>query len=217
MGVTMGKLLQTYNVIAAILVFIGIPSLLYASGDFPGGTFLKETISLLTIMAFSMMIVQFFLARSNRAMLKVHETSSVLKFHKFIGYFFIVILLTHPFLIVLPRYFESGVAPKDAFITLITSYDRPGVLLGMIAYGTMLVLGITSMFRNRLPLSYRTWRVFHGILSIVFIAFATWHAINLGGHINNAFTFYFLMLAILGVLLLLNTYFSKSPKNVGGE
>jgi predicted ferric reductase len=217
MGVIMGKCLQTYNVIAAILIFIGIPSLLYALGEFPRGTILKETISLLTILAFSMMLGQFFLARSNRSVLKVHKSSSVLKIHKFIGYFFIVILLAHPFLIVLPRYFESGVAPEDAFMTLITSYDRPGVLLGMVAYGMMLILGITSLFRKKLPLSYRTWRLFHGILSIVFIAFASWHAINLGRHINNAFTFYFLILAIFGVLLLLNTYFSKSTKKVGGE
>ncbi len=217
MGVTMEKRIQTYNLIAAILVFIGIPSLLYALGDFPRGTILKEAISLLTLLTFSMMLGQFFLARSNRAMLKVHKSSSVLKIHKFIGYFFIAILLAHPFLIVLPRYFESGTEPKEAFLTLITSYDRPGVLLGMIAYGTMLVLGITSLFRKRLALSYRTWRVFHGIVSIVFIGFASWHAINLGGHINNPFTFYILMLAILGVLLLLNTYFSKSSKTVGGE
>lgn len=217
MGVIMEKRIQTYNLIAAILIFIGMPSLLYALGDFPRGTFLKETISMLTLLAFSMMMGQFFLARSNRAMLKVHKTSSILKIHKFIGYFFIGILLVHPFLIVFPRYFESGTEPKEAFITLITSYDRPGVLLGMIAYTAMLILGLTSLFRKRLALSYRTWRVFHGIMSIVFIAFASWHAINLGGHINNAFTFYFLMLAILGVLLLLNTYFSKSSKTVGGE
>ena len=217
MGVIMEKRLRIYNLIGAILVFVGIPLLLYVLGEYPRRSILKETISLLTLLAFSLMLGQFFLARSNKAMLKVHNMSSVLKIHKFIGYFFVAILLVHPFLIVFPRYFESGVEPKEAFLTLITSFDRPGVILGMIAYGTMLILGITSLFREKLPMSYKTWRVFHGILSIVFIGFASWHAINLGRHTNKALSFYILILAFLGVLLLLNTYFSNSSKKAGGK
>ena len=140
----MEKRLQIYNVTGAILIFVGIPLLIYALGEFPRRSILKEIISLLQIMAISFMLAQFFLARGNKAILSVHNMSSVLKIHKFIGYFFVVILLLHPFLIIFPRYFESGVEPEEAFLTLITSFERPGVLLGMIAYGTMLILGITS-------------------------------------------------------------------------
>jgi predicted ferric reductase len=217
MGVIMEKRLQTYNVIGAILVFVGIPLLLYSLGEFPRRSILKEIISLLTLMSFSLMLGQFFLARTNRDVLKVHKISSVLKIHKFIGYLFVGVLLLHPFLIILPRYFESGIDPKEAFLTLITSFEGPGVILGMIAYSTMLILGITSLFREKLPMSYKTWRIFHGILSVVFIGFASWHAINLGRHTNKTLSFYILILAILGVLLLLNTYFSNLFKKAGGK
>ena len=61
-------------------------------------------------------------------------------------------------------------------------------------------------------MSHRTWRIFHGILSIVFIGFASWHAINLGRHTNKGLSFYILILSCSGVMLLLNTYFSKSSK-----
>ena len=37
--------LKTYNVIAAVLVFIGLPVLFYALGDFPRRSVLKEAIS----------------------------------------------------------------------------------------------------------------------------------------------------------------------------
>jgi len=207
--------LRTYYLIVAILVFIGMPVLIYALGDFPRRSILKEVLSVLTLLAFSFMLSQFYLARSNNYMLKVYKMASVVKVHKFIGYFFIGVLLIHPFLIVLPRFFESGVEPKDAFQTLIRRFDRPGILAGMLAYGTMLILGLTSFFRNKLPMSYKTWRVFHGILSIVFIGLASWHVLSLGRHINLAFSVYILMLSIFGMLLLLNTYFSHSKKDGG--
>ncbi|MFA9390970.1 MAG: ferric reductase-like transmembrane domain-containing protein [Prolixibacteraceae bacterium] len=213
----MEKRLRIYNVIGAIVVFVGIPVLLYTLGEYPRRSILKETISLMTILAFSLMLLQFFLARSNNYLLKVHKMASVVKVHKFIGYFFITILLVHPFLIVLPRFFESGVDPKDAFLTLITSFDRSGVILGMLAYATMLLIGLTSFFRKKLPITYKTWRIFHGILSVIFIGLASWHVLSMGRHINLAITVYILVLSILGVQLLLNTYFSNSSKKAGGK
>lgn len=201
--------IRIYNRVAAILVFIGLPILFWALGDIPRRTNLKEAISIVTLVAFSLMLGQFFLARSNRNMLKGHKMSRVFKWHKVIGYIFVSVLLVHPFLIVVPRYFESGINPKDAFVTLITTFDSFGVIMGMIAWCLMLVIGLTSMFRNQLPMSYKTWRVFHGILSIAFITLATWHAINLGRHTDNAMSVFMIIMAVGGVLLLLKTYFIK--------
>ncbi len=194
-----------------------MPVVFYALGDFPRRSILKEAISVLTLLAFSLMLSQFYLARSNKYMLQVHKMASVVKVHKFIGYVFVGIILIHPFLIILPRYFESGVEPIEAFITLITSFDRLGVILGMLAYGTMLIIGLASFFRDKLPMSYKTWRVFHGIVSVLFIGFASWHVLNMGRHISPALSAYILMLSIFGVVLLLNTYFSNSSKTVGGK
>ena len=217
MGVIMEKRIRIYNVIGAILVFLGIPVLIYALGDFPRRSILKETISVLTLLTFSLMLSQFYLARSNKYLLKAHKMASVVKVHKFIGYFFTVILLIHPFLIVLPRYFESGVEPIDAFLTLITSFDRQGVILGMLAYATMLIIGLTSFFRDKLPMSYKTWRVVHGILSVIFIGLASGHVISLGRHSSLVLSAFILMLSIFGVLLLINTYFSNPSKKSGGK
>jgi len=120
--------------------------------------------------------------------------------------------LVHPFFIVIPRFFEAGVEPVEAFITLITTYDSTGVVLGIIAWFLMLIIGLTSFFRKKLSLSYINWRLLHGILSIVFIIIASWHAIDLGRHIDLPISIFIILLAGVGVLLLLNTYLLK-PKN----
>lgn len=204
--------IRIYNRVVALLVFIGLPVLFWALGDTPQRSSLKETISVITLIAFSMMLAQFYLARSNRKVLKEHKMSKVVKWHKVIGYVFVGILLVHPFLIVVPRYFESGIDPIDAFITLITTFDSLGVILGMISWYLMLLIGLTSMFRNQLPMSYLTWRVFHGILSIAFITLATWHAIDLGRHTDKAMSVFMVIMAAGGVFLLLKTYFIKTPQ-----
>ena len=208
----MEKTIKKYNIIAAILMIIGFPILCWVLGDTPKRTWLKEGISILTILAYFLMIGQFFLARSNRNLLKAHQMNKVLKIHKIIGYAFVIILLIHPFLIVFPRYFESGVKPVEAFITIISSYGSIGVLLGIIAWLFMLILGITSLFRNKIGLSYKTWRIFHGSLSIAFIVLASWHAIDLGRHTNIMMSAYMITLGGAGVALLLKTYFFKSLK-----
>ncbi len=212
----MEKKIRIYNLIAALLIFIALPLLLWALGDFPRRTLLKETISLLSIQAFFLMLGQFFLARSNSNILKEHKMAGVLKIHKFIGYFFISVLLFHPFLIVFPRYFESGVTPRDAFISLVSTYNKPGIFLGLSAYFLMLLLGLTSLFRDKLGMKYKTWRLFHGLLSIIFISIASWHALLQGRHMNLPMSIFVISLASAGVLLLLKTYLKdliKSGKN----
>ncbi|MBI9017737.1 MAG: ferric reductase-like transmembrane domain-containing protein [Phycisphaerae bacterium] len=198
------------------LTFIGLPLLLWSLNDLPQRTALKDSISVLTIIAFSLMLGQFFLARTSKNILKDYNLTKALKIHKLIGYIFVPILLAHPFLIIFPRYFEAGIEPKEAFITLITTFESPGVILGIIAWCLMFILGVTSLLRNKLPIKYKTWRVIHGILSIMFILIATRHAIMLGRHMDRAMSICMSIMAAGGILLLLKTYILKSSKIEGG-
>ena len=142
---------------------------------------------------------------------------TALRFHKTIGYIFVLVLLVHPFFIVFPRSFEAGITPMEAFVTMITTFDSPGVILGLSAWLLMLVLMVTALFRDMLPMKYKTWRTFHGTLAVFFIGIATWHAVDLGRHTDLAMSIYMIVLAVSGVLLLLKTYFSKSSEKTGGE
>ena len=154
------------------------------------------------------MIGQFFWARTNRSVVRNLTMGSVLKYHKIIGYTFVAVLLFHPLYIVIPRFFEAGVSPVDAFVTMVTTMNL-GVVLGILAWCFMLILGLTSFMRTKLPMKYKTWRIFHGVLAILFIVPAAWHAIDLGRHSTTAMSIFLSVLTASGVLLLLKTYFSK--------
>lgn len=201
---------QTYNRLAAISVFVALPLIIWTLGDIPRRTFLKETISLLTLLSFSMMILQFFLSRGNGKILTVHRKVKVLKLHKIIGYVFVSFLLLHPFLIVVPRYLEAGIQPGEALTTMLTTWDSRGIVLGLTAWCLMFLLGLSSIFRRKLGMKYNTWRVFHGILSMIFIILATWHAMELGRHTDLPMSAYMVVLGSLGVFQLLRLYFTKS-------
>ncbi|MCF2904397.1 ferric reductase-like transmembrane domain-containing protein [Octadecabacter sp. CECT 8868] len=208
---------QTYAILSALAVFVGLPLLFYALGDAPRRTLLKEGISLITLLAFTMMLGQFFLARSNETLLSLFKPLQIQKVHKVIAYSAITIIFVHPVLIVLPRYFEGGIKPWDAFVTLITDFGNPGIVLGLIAWVVMVVLGVTVFFRRKLiphfKLKYRGWRYFHGGLAVAFTVLALWHSIALGRHTDLAMSVFFIILAILGFAMLAHMYWGvRSPK-----
>ena len=197
---------------ALIITFIGVPLLLYFSGNFPKRTTYMEIISIAIILAFSLLLSQFFTSRLNYKLMKQIRMVNVLTIHKFIGYFFISIILLHPFLIVVPKFFDDGVTATDAFVRLITTFSSTGVILGLIAYASMLILIVTAFFRFKLHLKYRTWRSLHGYLTLLFVIAATWHVINIGRHSNNLFAIYYLLVITIGIYYVLRKYLFKTSK-----
>jgi predicted ferric reductase len=132
--------------------------------------------------------------------------AKVIKVHKIIGYVLICIFLVHPFLIVLPRYFEAGVEPADSLITILSTYSNQGVLNGILAWLLLFTLLITALLREKIPLTYKTWTTVHKWLSITFIIFACLHAIDLGRHTDGVLSAYVVILSFCGILLLLKDY-----------
>jgi predicted ferric reductase len=214
MGVKMRTYIKNNFLRQSVLAFTGMPLLIWAMGNFPERSLLKESLSVITILAFCQMMGQFFWVRTNRSAVANLKMSKVIKYHKIIGYTFVIVLLVHPVLLVVPRFFESGVAPVDAFITIITTLTNQGVVLGIIAWGLMLALGITSFARKKLPMKYKTWRVFHGILAMMFISVAAWHVIDLGRHSSFVMSIFISILTAGGILLLLKTYTLKKPEKI---
>nr|WP_255580737.1 ferric reductase-like transmembrane domain-containing protein [Desulfopila sp. IMCC35006] len=203
------------GLLPAILLFTGLPIFIYATGDFPRRTLLKESISLLTIIGFCMMLAQFFLTRSGNSLLLGSNMAKVIKIHKIIGYVFVCIILVHPFLIVLPRYFEAGLDPAACLITILRTYSNSGILIGIFAWCLMSILLVTAIFRKKIPLPYKTWVQFHKWLSIACMIFACWHALDLGRHTDRVLSAYIILLAFCGILLPLKN--SKSPTVLQSE
>ncbi|MFT7004773.1 MAG: putative ferric reductase [Sulfurimonas sp.] len=212
MGLIMINTIKKYNFISFVIVFIGLPILLLSLSDLQPRSILKNTISIVPLLAFSLILGQFFLSRTNNLTKNIYKFKNVINIHKIIGYFVVVVFFTHPFLIVLPRYFESGPEPIDALIKMITTFESTGVILGLIAWVSMLLLGITSMFRHKLNISYKAWRVFHGLLALLFIVVATWHAVDLGRNTNVSISIFLILAASAGSMLLIKQYIFSNKK-----
>ncbi len=188
------------------VIFVGLPLLMWSMGDAPTETKLKETIFLSVLASFSLMLGLMFLTARNLRAGRQFTASTVIKLHKWTGYVVVAIILSHPFLLVVPRYFEAGVDPLDAFVEIITSFRSAGVLLGLVAWGLLLILATTCLLRNWLPLKYATWRTWHGALAITIIILGAWHAIAFGHHVRHAMSVYVAALAGSGVVQLLQDY-----------
>lgn len=210
-----GRLRVLYAV-AALLVFVGLPLLFYALGDFPRRSSLKEAISVATLLAFSLMLGQFFLARSNMDVIALYSLKRVKRVHKVLAYSAVAVLLLHPVLIVLPRYFEAGVDPLDALVTMLTTLGNLGVVLGLIAWVLLFILVSTSLFRIRiieaLHTKYPKWRRYHGGLSVALVAAAIVHAIDLGRHTTLPMATFYVAVAAVGMGLLFRMYLSPERK-----
>ena len=210
MGIIMNKESYITNLSSLIISFIGVPFLIFVLGDFPRRNALSETISLITILGFSLLISQFIYSRINKRLVKKIRMVHVLRIHKFIGYAFISILLLHPFFIIVPKFFDNAVTPVEAFFKLITTFDSLGIMLGLIAYAVMLILLVTAFFRFKLHLKYKAWRNFHGYLTLLFVITATWHVITLGRHSNISFSIYYVLTVASGIFYLLRLYLFKT-------
>lgn len=209
MGVNMLTIIKSHVFRMSLLAFTATPLvLLWATGTFPERSLLKEGISVITILAFFQLIGQFFWVRTNSFSVRSLTMGRIVKYHKFIGYIFVLIMLFHPLYLVVPRYFESGVSPFYAFTTIITTMNL-GVVLGIIAWCLMLILGLSSFVRSRLPMKYKTWLMTHGILAILFVATAVWHVIDIGRHSSPAMSIVLIMFAARGILHLLKAYTFK--------
>lgn len=203
-------------ILISFIIFILIPIIFFILGDTPSRTVLKNCISILTVLSFFIMIGQFFLSKINESLKNIFKLSVIIKIHKIAGYIFLPILILHPFLVVVPRYFEVGVSPLSSFIKMITGFDSLGVILGIIAWLLMLCLGVTSIFKDSLNISYKTWRVFHGFLSFLFIIFASWHSIDIGRHMDLPMSVLINILIISTTGLFIKNLFKKNQTKLKG-
>jgi len=72
MGVKMRAYIKNNFLRQSVLAFTGMPLLIWTMGNFPERSLLKESLSVMTILAFCQMIGQFFWTRTNRSAVAYH-------------------------------------------------------------------------------------------------------------------------------------------------
>ena len=198
-----------------------LPLFIWVQSDLPMRTLLKESLSILTLLAFFLMMGLFYWTRAGGSAARDLKVSRIVRLHLRMGYTGVSLLLLHPFFLIFPKFFEAGVAPIDALVTILTTTNQ-GVILGILAWGLLLIIGLTALTRNRLPLRFRAWRTLHGILASVFITIAVWHVIDLGRHATLVMSCLITFITAGGVQMLLRRYastfvFAKTKKEEKGK
>ena len=199
-------------ILISLFIFVIIPLFILSLQTLPPRTLLKESTSVLVIVGFFFLLGQFYLNRSNKFFVIIYKMFKIIKLHKIIGYTVIAIFFIHPFLIVLPRFFEAGVDPIYAFWLMITDFKSLGIIFGLIAWCVMIALLLTSFYKDKLNMTYSKWRLLHIVLSVVFISTALWHVIDLGRHMNEIMILFIFLLVCISVYQLGKLYFSKNYK-----
>lgn len=205
--------IKSLYILLLLTIFIFLPSIFFVFSEVPKRTILKDIISIVTILAFFIVLGQFYLSGINESLKNIFKEVKVIKIHKLIGYFVLPILLVHPLLIIVPRFFEVGPEPFDSFIKMITTLDSLSIIIGIIAWLLMLLLGFTSVFKYKLNMSYKSWKILHGLLSLAFIILASWHAIETGRHMSLAMSILIVLIVSVSSILLLKSYFFTNKKH----
>lgn len=165
-------------------------------------------ISMINLLAMMAFFVQFPLgSRLKQIPIFANIDWSISK-HKKVGQWLGAIFLLHPLLILAPRFLVSF---DDALISIIETITSPQMLTGVIAWCLMIVWILTSIFKNRLPMRYETWRFTHVIGFVAIAILATLHVTSIGSHgqFQTQYNLVWWILCSLSVLMVAYNYFVK--------
>jgi predicted ferric reductase len=174
-----------------------------------------ELVGLLSIVGLSMMLFQFALTARVDAVAGRSGVDNTMRVHTRFGEYLGYLILLHPFLIVLPRFF---VAPSFALGDVWDLFTRPETSTGMYAWSLMLVWVLMAVFKEKTGLSYEAWRYTHSAGFVAIIILATHHAVTIGRHgrYNAWFDVMWIVLCAMAVGLVLYIYFIR-PRSVAKQ
>ncbi|WED24696.1 ferredoxin reductase family protein [Vibrio sp. JC009] len=128
--------------------------------------------------------------------------------HKTIGQWIGGFFLLHPVLLLAPKFIQSY---DDGIRSLVEVITAPQMLTGVIAWVAMIVWTLMAIFKNRLKMSYETWRLTHMLGFVVIAVLATLHITSVGSHgqFDTEFNTLWWVLCSASVLIVAYNYIAK--------
>ena len=127
----------------------------------------------LGLAAFALMAMEFTLVSRLKAASQPFGTDALRQFHRQLGMTALAFALVHPLLLIDQG---SGLAGLSPF------HGGAVPQSGAIALGAGIVLGVTSLFRRALRLSYPAWNVLHLAAALVLVGATFWHMLAVSGY-----------------------------------
>jgi predicted ferric reductase len=121
--------------------------------------------------------LQFALSARVQSLTRPFGIDVVIQFHRQISYVATAFVVAHPALLFLTD------APMGELLNPVTAPWR--ARFGLLALVLVLVLIASSVWRVRLRLSYENWRLLHGILAVLVVAFSLVHVQLVGYYVSQ--------------------------------
>ncbi|MCG8692371.1 MAG: ferredoxin reductase family protein [Minwuiales bacterium] len=189
--------------LAALYLFVALlPLLLAFLQGLPPRGFADELSSALALAAFSMLLMEFVLSGRFNAISGRIGMDVTMRFHQVIARALTVFILVHPFLYTTPI---RTALPWDTTGQLTLGLDSGSLVSGILAWVLLASLVMAAIFRDKIPYSYETWRITHGLGAAVIAALGAHHAIEAGRYSGHPYLAG-LWLAMLGLALLTLLY-----------
>lgn len=156
----------------AILMPLLIAVLNTPTTDHP---FVQELAKIFGLLGYSIIALQFVLSARIHWIEKPFGLDTIFKFHRQMGMFAALLLLSHPILY----------ASADNWDILL-ALDHPwGISFGKIALLALAALVVVTVFRKTLSLDFERWRGIHNGLAISVLLVGVLHSLSSGGDFNN--------------------------------
>lgn len=164
-----------------------------------------STVNVLAMMAFYM---QFPLVSRLKSFSLFANIDWNVTHHKRIGLWLGIIFLLHPVLILAPRFMVSF---NDGMHSLVSVITAPQMLTGIIAWVGMIIWILVAVFKDKLNISYETWRLTHMLGLVTIMILATLHITSVGSHgqFQANFNLIWWALCSVSVAMVLYNYFIK--------
>ncbi len=157
-----------------VLLVLAPSALALASSPFPGARpFLLEVSVGLGLLAAPMMLTQLALVSRTRVTSRPFGTDALVQFHRYMGTLAAVFAIIHVLLLNFRGLPWSTWSPFTGSLT-----TRAGAIVSC----SILLLFITTVFRERLRLSFEWWRTLHVLLAILAIAALVLHIVRVSGY-----------------------------------
>ncbi len=170
---------KKYKLSLGYLILLIVPFCIAQMLDMDSKTVYAQILTIINLLAMMAFFIQFPLgSRLKKFPLFAHIDWSIER-HKKIGKWLGIIFLFHPVLILAPRFLFSY---NDGVKSLIEVIVAPQMLTGLIAWGVLIVWVLLSVYKNKLPIRYETWRLGHLVGFVVITILATLHITTIGSH-----------------------------------
>ncbi|UUX49264.1 ferredoxin reductase family protein [Nisaea acidiphila] len=189
----------------AYLVVVLAPLAFAWTSGMPARPFLDELSTGLALVAFAAMLVEFVLSGRFRAISNRIGMDVTMRFHQLFARSVVVLVLLHPFLYTTP--IMAYPPPWDVTAQGFLGLEMESLITGLLAWILLIVIVVTAIGRDALPYSYETWRLGHGMGSVLLAGFSTHHALEAGRYSSHeALSTFWLILLGLSAASLLYVY-----------